>query len=357
MQCVRQLAELTLDVDPSSCCWWGRCVDAMGTNTLHPQPCDPEQLLKCTKHGVAALPPVAPPGSPNVVFDNVGTGGNRLVRSRLSMALGSVRRAYEWAIMHGHFTATDISDVRLLDGNGQPLPSLPCSADPMGTMAAAMSILHWLMHHVDNSHLMLTYESRTAAAAALLMAQKLKSEDKWAAEHNIAAAVMQRFLEPGERFHYPVETMSRDVFTAEANILLAAPVHLLVEENPCVEAEVELARLTREGKLDVPTAHEALGRVFMYFYAGIASANTAIDPFQATAATLSTVEQGQALVALALRSTQYRMLMFEYPLAVHELKDALSELALNSGVIFGDAGFFDEVRAQERKRVGLLLPL
>ena len=212
--------------------------------------------------------PVAQPASPCEVSVHLGSpfppvyGANAC--GHFVQLLALVRSAYSRLAAQSIFRVNNLQDTRLPNGRAR----LPSSSDPMGTLAATVSLLHWVRKCDPDlfcdAH---AYRARLVAASALFLAHKLKSEETWPPGANVAANVMSCFVQGLSDAQYiDRQRASCDIFECEAWLLKQAPVHLLCDENVLCVAELELARLLARGALSAEEACAALAAAFALFY-------------------------------------------------------------------------------------------
>jgi len=237
--------------------------------------------------------------------------------------LSMVRQNYCALCVNGIFTANNMDDKDLLKEG-----RLRASQDPMGTMAAAVSIVKWLLTHdhvVDHG---LGYASRCIGAVALFVAHKVKSEDSWPEGLNIAAKVLGMFFGPcgGNEVHgnselaaltMTDECMSHDLFRWECKLIWHLPMHSLCEENMCAYAEREIYALYDSELMDAEATRVALGRIFVYFYYCVAMLDK--DFFEDEATDMSECDMGLALVCCVIHNTEAHAAADKYSAPVQTL--------------------------------------
>jgi hypothetical protein len=154
------------------------------------------------------------------------------------------------------------------DGQKQPralLHNRECAQrDTMGVLCAAMTILRQALR-LDPAEAMVdgVYDKM---AAALLLAQKAKTEQQWAGGAQPAAIVFSVCAPRDVVLRCTAERLTARVEAAEVWMLTQLPTFALLERNPHAATEVALHGLVRVGACTLDEAVRALDACFLLYW-------------------------------------------------------------------------------------------
>jgi hypothetical protein len=154
--------------------------------------------------------------------------------------------------------------------------------DTWGVLCAALSIVRYVLRvrawearlaacppETAVADAELNDEVRALLAAALLVAQKAKTEQQWAEGAQAAAVTYATCARRAHVVEVSPDTMTEAMWTSEVRLLVATPLHALLEHNPHSATEAALARLVERGLLSKHAATGALDRFFPLYWASI----------------------------------------------------------------------------------------
>ena len=157
----------------------------------------------------------------------------------------------------------------VVPAEGQKQPALlhnrECAQrDTMGVLCAAMTMLRQALR-LDAAETMVdgVYDKM---AAALLLAQKAKTEQQWAEGAQPAAIVFSVCAPRDVVLRCTAERLTARVEAAEVWLLMQLPTFALLERNPHAATEVALHGLVRAGACTLDEALRALDACFLLYW-------------------------------------------------------------------------------------------
>ena len=228
------------------------CTPTRGKRYRHPEAtCSPSSVIDVESPSVKEQRTSCIILRPSAVFPTVAAPSRSAgaIQVRAMMA-EQIRKVYVSFVSEGHFQFTDMFEQKGL---------MQCpTEDPMGVVAAAVAIVHYVYNgpeaedaHAPGMHMHLTRDARHYMAAALFLAYKAKSEDSWH-KGNMPAVLLSRFVSELEyqlggygRVYQDLRAtkMSRALTECEFHILDRLPTFSLLDFNFQCVFEHQIERL------------------------------------------------------------------------------------------------------------------